>query len=271
MEDIRKIIAKNDFIFKKKYGQNFLLDENIIDKIVFSSQIADNALVIEIGVGSGNLTRKIAEVASNVIGYEIDKKLEPIIQGSLDNITNVEIIYDDFLKRDIKADIDKYKCNNIYVIANLPYYITTPIITKLINDNINIDKMIIMVQKEVGARLNAKPDTKEYNSLTIFLNYYFEISKLFDVSRNAFMPKPNVDSSIIELKKREKRLLLSNQSLFFNIVRDSFQHKRKNLKNNLIKYNLKAIEDVLKKYNLDLTVRAEHLTIEQFADIANNI
>jgi 16S rRNA (adenine1518-N6/adenine1519-N6)-dimethyltransferase len=271
MTNIKQLILENNFNFKKKYGQNFLIDNNILNKIVASADIKENTLVIEIGVGSGNLTKKIAECAKNVIGYEIDENLKPIISESLKEYTNVTIIYDDFLKRNLVNDLKKFEYSTIYVIANLPYYITTPIISKLIEDNINVDKMVIMIQKEVADRINAKPDNKDYNSLTIFLNYYFNVSKLFDVSKNVFIPKPNVDSSVIELSRKDKKYKVKNEDLFFKIVRDAFTQKRKNLRNNLKNYDLQKIDEVLKKYNLDLTARAEHLTIEEFIEIANNL
>ena len=158
----------------------------------------------------------------------------------------------------------------MYVVANLPYYITTPIITKIINDNLGVDKIVIMVQKEVGERFNAKPNSKEYNSLTIFLNYYFDIRKLMDVSRNSFTPKPNVDSVIIEFKSN-KKYNVNNEELFFKLVRDSFKYKRKNLKNNLKEYDLEKINNALYKIGKDLTVRAEALTIEDFVFISNEL
>lgn len=271
VNSIKRNIKGNEFEFKKRYGQNFLADENIINKIVKKSNVKEDSVVIEIGVGSGNLTKKLAGVAKNVIGYEIDASLENIINDNLNSFSNVEIIYDDFLNRNIIDDLSKYEYTHIYVVANLPYYITTPIITKLIDENINIEQMTIMVQKEVGDRLNASPGHKEYNSLTIFINYYFEVSKLFEVSRNAFVPKPNVDSAIIQLKKRENKHHLNDEKTFFKLVRDSFRYKRKTLKNNLKDYDLEKVSNTLKEYDLDLNVRAEQLTIEQFVKIANNL
>lgn len=271
MNNMKKIMSDNNFSFKKKYGQNFLIDDNILNKIIDSSNIEDDTLVIEIGVGAGNLTKKIALVAKRVIGYEIDTKLKSIIEDNLKEHSNIDIIYDDFLTREVRQDIKNIIHKHCIVIANLPYYITTPIITKLIEENIDIDKMIIMVQKEVATRLSAKPDSKDYNSLTVFLNYYFDIKKLFDVSSNAFLPKPNVDSSIVLLNRKESQVLLKDEKLFFKLVRDSFKFKRKTLKNNLKGYDLSKIEDVLAKHGLSLTVRAEHLTLEQFADIANSL
>jgi 16S rRNA (adenine1518-N6/adenine1519-N6)-dimethyltransferase len=271
MTNVKQLIEENNFNFKKKFGQNFLIDNNVLNKIVTASDILEDTIVIEIGVGSGNLTKKIAGAAKYVIGYEIDNDLKPIISETLGDYKNIEIIYDDFLKRDLKGDLSKYNYKHIYVIANLPYYITTPIITKLIEENVDLDKMIVMVQKEVAERISAKPDSKEYNSLTIFIKFYFDVSKLFDVSKNVFVPKPNVDSAIIELKKKKEKYRVKNEDLFFKVVRDSFTQKRKNLRNNLKSYDLDKIELVLKKYGLDLTTRAEHLTIEQFIDISDNL
>ncbi len=271
MSELTNILSKNDFNFKKKYGQNFLMDHNILSKIVSYADIKEDSLVIEIGVGAGSLTFEIAKNAKTVIGYEIDEKLKPIIEDNLKDVSNTIIIYDDFLKRNIKNDIKDHKYKYLYVIANLPYYITTPIINKLIDDKIDVDKIIIMIQKEVADRLNAKPDSRDYNSLTIFINYYFKVSKLFDVSRNVFIPKPNVDSTVILLEKRDTKVPVKNEKLFFDLVKKSFKYKRKNLKNNLKEFNLTKIEEILKKYNLDLTIRAEHLTIDQFADISNHL
>jgi 16S rRNA (adenine1518-N6/adenine1519-N6)-dimethyltransferase len=271
MSSIKELIEVNDFNFKKRYGQNFLIDNNILNKIVTAANIKEDALVIEIGVGSGNLTKKVATYAKNVIGYEIDETLKPIISESLKEFSNISVIYDDFLKRDLSKDLLNYEYSSIYVVANLPYYITTPIISKLIEDNIYIDKMIVMVQKEVADRLSAKPNSKDYNSLTIFINYYFNVTKLFDVSKNVFIPKPNVDSAIIELKKKTNNYNLNDEKVFFKLVRDAFQHKRKNLRNNLKEYDLDRINDVLIKHNLDLTVRAEQLSIDIFIEISNNL
>ena len=254
--------------FKKKFGQNFLKDENILRNIVEKSGVDNDTLVIEIGIGAAYLTYYLSEKAKNVLGYEIDESLKDIISNQLEGKDNVDIIYQDFLKSNPLEDIKKYDYKKIYVVANLPYYITTPIITKLIEDKIPVEKIVVMVQKEVGDRFNAKPNSKEYNSLTIFLNYFFDIKKLMDVSRNCFVPKPNVDSAIIEFKRHNK-YKANNEELFFKLVRDSFKFKRKNLRNNLKNYDLNKIETVLEKKNKDLTVRAESLTIEEFIQISN--
>ncbi|MDD3187426.1 MAG: 16S rRNA (adenine(1518)-N(6)/adenine(1519)-N(6))-dimethyltransferase RsmA [Bacilli bacterium] len=267
---MNEVLENNKFSFKKKFGQNFIIDENIINNIVNKSLIDKETLIIEIGPGAGSLTTKLAEKSQNVIAYEIDESLKKILNNNLKEYSNVEVIYEDFLKRNVKEDLKNYQYKKLYVVANLPYYITTPIITKLIEEEINVDKIIIMVQKEVGDRFKAKPNSREYSSLSIFLNYYFDIKKILDVSRNVFIPRPNVDSIVLEFTKKENKIPLKDQDLFFKIVRDSFKQKRKNIRNNLKTYDLNKIEETLKKNNLDLNVRAEQLSIEIFADIANN-
>jgi 16S rRNA (adenine1518-N6/adenine1519-N6)-dimethyltransferase len=259
-----------DFKFKKKFGQNFLKDENILRNIVEKSEIDKDTLVLEIGVGAAYLTYYVSEKAKNVIGYEIDESLKDIINDQLKTRDNVEIVFGDFLESNVKDKLKEYDYKKLYVVANIPYYITTPIITKIINDKLGVDKIVIMVQKEVEERFNAKPNSKEYNSLIVILNYYFDIKKLMDVSRNCFTPKPNVDSAIIEFKSRNK-YDVKNEELFFKLVRDSFKFKRKNLRNNLKGYDLEKIEQVLNSINKDLTVRAEALTIEDFVLISNSL
>lgn len=269
--DTKDILDNNNFVFKKKFGQNFLLDNNILNNIVTLSNITKDTLVIEIGVGAAALTKKLSEKAGKVLGYEIDETLKEPLKRILNGYNNVELIFDDFLNRCIENDIKKYNYKEIIVTANLPYYITTPIITKFIDEKINIQRIIVMVQNEVADRFSAKCCTKDYNSLTIFLNYYFDIKKAFIVSRNVFYPKPNVDSAIVVFNKKKDKIKLKNESLFFNLVKDAFRQKRKTLKNNLIKYDLIEIEKILKKHNKNLSCRAEELTIEEFADIANNL
>ncbi len=262
-------LDSNNFKLKKKYGQNFIVDENIIDSIIRKAEIDKDTLVIEIGPGAGSLTYKLSLEAKNVLCYEIDSTLKEVLNHNLKECHNVEIKYEDFLKANINSDIEKYTYQKLYVVANLPYYITTPIIIKIIEDKIMVDKICIMVQKEVGDRFKAQPKTKDYGSLSVYLNYYFDIHKLLDVSRNVFIPKPNVDSIVVELKRKKAKEDVLNEDLFFKLIRDSFKQKRKTLKNNLKDYNLAIIEDVLRKYNLDLTVRAEALSLEIFIDIAN--
>jgi len=257
--------------FKKKFGQNFLNDENILNKIVKESQIPEDTLVIEIGPGAGALTSKLKDVAKNVLAYEIDLDLQNILIDKFQEEKNVTFIWEDFLNRSIKEDIRKYNNKHIYVVANIPYYITTPIVEKIINSGVDVEKVVIMVQKEVGARFSARPGTKDYGSISVFLNYYYNIKELFIVSKNCFTPKPNVDSVILSLEKRENKPQIKDEKLLFRLIKDSFRFKRKNLRNNLKEYNLEKIEEVLKKYNKDLTTRAETLNLEVFIDIANNM
>lgn len=258
-----------EFNFKKKFGQNFIIDENIVNQIVEKSEIDDSTLVIEIGPGSGALTYKLAKKAKNVLCYEIDTSLKEILENNLNGLSNVKIKFEDFLLSNPQNEIKNYDYKKLYVVANLPYYITTPIIMKIIEE-LDVDKIVVMVQKEVGNRFKAKPNTKEYNSLSVYLNYYFNIKKICDVSRNVFIPKPNVDSIVVLFEKKEK-LKVNDEKFFFKLVKDSFKQKRKTLKNNLVDYDLKKIEEVLKKYNFSLSVRAEQLDLSIFIDLANNL
>ncbi len=267
----KQILNDNNFIFKKRFGQNFLLDQNVLNNIINTSYITKNTLVIEIGVGAGALTKKLAIKAQNVLGYEIDKTLEKPLEKILKDNDNVEIIYDDFLKRDINQDIKKYNYDKLYVVANLPYYITTPIITKFIEEKVDVEKIIVMVQNEVADRFSARPNSKSYNSLTIFLNYYFDIKKAFTVSKNVFYPKPNVDSAVVVFTKKNKKAFLKNENVFFKLVKDSFSQKRKTLKNNLRNYDLVKINEILAKYNKTINSRAENISIDEFIDVANNL
>lgn len=266
---MQEVLAINKFSFKKKFGQNFIVDENIVRNIVTKANVDKDTLVIEIGPGAGSLTSILASMAKDVLCYEVDNTLEEILKTNLKDYQNINIIYGDFLQADVLKDIKSYQYKKLYVIANLPYYITTPIIMKLIADKIPLDKVVIMVQKEVGDRIKAKPGSREYGSLTVFLNYYFNVRKIMDVSKNVFMPKPNVDSIVLEFTKCEQIKRVNNEQLLFDIIRDSFVQKRKTLRNNLKKYNLEIIEKELKKVGFDLSVRAEQLSLDIFIDIAN--
>ena len=259
---IQEVFNQNDFHLKKKFGQNFIIDENIINNIVDK---------FEIGPGAGSLTYKLAKQAKQVLCYEIDTTLKEILDHNLKDCPNVNIVFQDFLQANVHQELQKYSYNSLFVVANLPYYITTPIITKIIEEEIPVDKIVVMVQKEVGNRLKATPGTKDYNSLTVYLNCYFSIRKLMDVSRNVFIPKPNVDSIIVEFTRKKEPISVKNTQLFFQLIRDSFSQKRKNLRNNLKNYPLEPIEQVLQKYGLDLNVRAESLSLEIFLEIANSL
>ena len=257
--------------FKKKFGQNFIKDSNITKKIVNSTDITSNDLVIEVGPGSGSLTKELAEVAKNVLCYEIDHSLEDVLTNNLSNYDNVDIIFEDFLKRDIENDIKNYQFDNLFVVANIPYYITTDIIKKIISSKIDTKDLVLMVQKEVGDRFSSAPGKREYGSITVLLNYYYDIKKLFVVGRKNFVPEPKVDSVVISLKKKENKLIANNEELFNRLVRDSFKFKRKSIKNNLKGYNLDIVDEVLKNHNLDLMTRAESISYDIYVEIANKL
>ena len=198
INSFKEKMAKYNFNLKKMYGQNFIIDENTINNIIISSGIDKDTLVIEIGPGAGSLTYKLSKYSKNVICYEIDTTLKELLNDNLNDCNNVEVI----LKCNVLSDIKKYDYKKMFVVANLPYYITTPIIMKFIEENIPVDKIVVMVQKEVGNRFKAVANTKDYNSLSVYLNYYFDIKKLLDISKNVFIPKPNVDSIVITLKMK---------------------------------------------------------------------
>ena len=259
-----------DVNFKKKFGQNFLKDSIIVNAIVEKAEIDEDTLVIEVGPGAGALTSELAKKAGKVISFEIDESLKEILAKNLSEFGNVEVIYGDFLEANVNEIIKKYNYSKKIMVANLPYYITTPIVTKIIDDCVDVSRLIIMVQKEVAERFSAKAGTRDYNSLTVFLNYYFDIKKIINVPRNCFYPVPNVDSAVVSMN-RKSGLELKNREFFFKLVRDSFKFKRKTLRNNLKGYDLDLIEKILNTYGYDLSVRAENLDINIFVDIANRM
>lgn len=260
-----------NFDYKKSLGQNFLKDNNIVKNIVEAVDFKEKNLVIEIGPGSGALTKEILKKADFAILYEIDTRLEKVLNHELSEYNNYELIFGDFLEMNVKKDLSKYDYNNLYVIANLPYYVTTPIINKIISDEIAAKEIVIMVQNEVADRLTAKCNTKEYGQITVFLNYFFDLKKLFVVSKNAFIPKPKVDSAVIKLVRKDRKENLKDLAVFDKLVKDSFRFKRKTIRNNLNDYDLNKIEFVLKKYGYDLNSRSEMIPYEVFVEMANVI
>lgn len=257
--------------FKKRYGQNFLKDVNIVNKIVRCADIINDSLVIEVGPGGAIMTRELSKVATNVLAYEIDNELKDELSKRLINCENVNVLFQDFLESNLIKDIENYNFSNLYFVSNVPYYITTPILMKLIDSKLKFKKIVMMVQKEVGDRFSTLPGSKEYGSITVLLNYFFDVKKEFFVSRKQFVPEPNVDSVIISLKEKENKQELKNFDVFQKLVRDSFQFKRKTLRNNLKGYNLLIVEEVLSRFGYDLSVRAEKLSVEIFVEMANAI
>ena len=258
-----------EFVYKKSLGQNFLKDENITSKIANLSEIDKDTLVIEIGPGAGSLSKKIIPLSGYTILYEIDTRLKETLNEALKQYDNYEIIFDDFLEQDITDIREKYNYQKIYVVANLPYYITTPIITKVMNE-IYPDKIVIMIQEEVADRLSASYGSRDYGMISVLLGSRYDIKKLFKVSRKCFIPEPNVDSAVICLNKNNK---LGNTPVdkFEILIKNAFQFKRKNLKNNLKKYDLEKINEILQKDNYSLNNRAEDIPVEVFIEIAKKI
>ncbi len=256
-----------NFKFKKKYGQNFLNDQNVIDKIVNSINPDENDLIVEIGPGAGALTKKLKKYNCNLIAFEIDEDTKQFLLPLEDNKT--KIIYEDFLTSDVKHQIDIIPHNKLYILGNLPYYITTPIIEKIIDLKLYPESITIMVQKEVADRFLAKPGVKEYGYMTVLLNLYFAIEKVCDVPRKLFYPIPNVDSTVLILKKDNKEI--KNYDHFKNLLKNAFQFKRKTINNNLKSYNKETLELILKKHGYDLSTRSEAIDLETFIDMANNL
>lgn len=267
-----QILKKYNFHFKKSLGQNFLIDSNILNRIVSGADIDDKTGVIEIGPGIGSLTEVLARESKKVVSFEIDGRLIPILKETLASYNNIEIINEDILKVDVDKIIKEkfFDCDKIMVVANLPYYITTPILTHLIENTTRIDGYVVMMQKEVANRLSAKVGTKDYNSLTILLNYYTDVEYLFTVPKKVFVPAPNVESAVVKIvTKKEKNIEVAET--FFNFVRSCFAQRRKTLLNNLISSNGKEhkelMQEACQKVNIDFSRRSETLSLEEFNNL----
>lgn len=265
------IVKYFEFKFNKNLGQNFLIDENILKKIIDAAELDENSTVIEIGPGIGTLTQEMAKRCKKVVAIEIDKNLIPILEETLGNFDNIKIIHADALKVDFNKIIKEENLENVKVVANLPYYVTTPIIAKLLNERVKISSMIIMIQKEVADRILAKPNTDEYGTLSLLCQYHCDIKKICKVSPNCFVPPPRVESMVIRLDIRDqKRVDILDEDLFFNIIKSAFNMRRKTLSNSLKSI---ANEDILLKAleesNIDPKRRGETLSIEEFANLSN--
>lgn len=269
-------IKKYQFNFQKKFGQNFLIDDRVIYKIIHGAQVTKDDFVLEIGPGIGTMTQYLAEAAREVAAVEIDRKLIPILNETLSEYDNVTIINEDILKVDIRAlALEKNDGKPIKVVANLPYYITTPIIMGLFESHVPIDNITVMVQKEVADRMKVGPGSKDYGALSLAVQYYAKPYLVANVPANCFIPRPNVDSAVIRLTRHETPIVsVDNEALLFNIIRASFNQRRKTLQNglknsNLISASKEDIVDAIREAGLPETVRGEALTLEQFAELTN--
>ncbi len=273
----KEIISQHEFLFKKRFGQNFLIDGHVVNKIVTGSNITKDDLVIEIGAGIGSLTQELLENAGKVISIEIDNNLIPILQETLKDYDNFEIINEDVLKVDIQKVIEDSGYKSAKVVANLPYYITTPIIMGLLEQDIAIESITVMIQKEVAYRMNAKPSTKDYGSLSAVVQYYCDTYLVANVPENCFMPRPNVSSAVIRLTKRdEKPVQVDNEKAFFEFIKIGFSMRRKTLVNcifNSKKYNYTKVEleQKLEILGYSKSVRGESLTLADFAEIFKSL
>ena len=274
----KAVLERHGFTFKKSFGQNFLTDTNILQKIVDTAEIDDQVNVIEIGPGIGALTEFLAERAAEVMAFEIDHRLVPILADTLRDFDNVTVVNEDILKVDLAQHIQNFKNPDlpIKVVANLPYYITTPILMHLIESGIPFSEFVVMMQKEVADRISAQPNTKAYGSLSIAVQYYMTAKVAFIVPRTVFVPAPNVDSAILKMVRRpEPAVAVKDEQLFFKVSKASFTHRRKTLWNNLTGYFGKTdeVKDKLTKAldqaGLSPSVRGEALSLAEFASLAD--
>ena len=274
----KAVLERHGFTFKKSFGQNFLTDTNILQKIVDTAEIDDQVNVIEIGPGIGALTEFLAERAAQVMAFEIDHRLVPILADTLRDFDNVTVVNEDILKVDLAQRIQNFKNPDlpIKVVANLPYYITTPILMHLIESGIPFSEFVVMMQKEVADRISAKPNTKAYGSLSIAVQYYMTAKVAFIVPRTVFVPAPNVDSAILKMVRRpEPAVAVEDEKFFFKVSKASFTHRRKTLWNNLTGYfgKTEEVKDKLTKAldqaGLSPSVRGEALGLEEFASLAD--
>ena len=271
-----EVIQKYDFDFQKKFGQNFLIDERVLEKIISAAEVNKDDFVLEIGPGIGTMTQYLAENAREVMAVEIDKNLIPILSDTLSAYDNVSILNADILKVDIAKIVEEKNGGKpVKVVANLPYYITTPIIMGLFESHVPIDSITVMVQKEVADRMQVGPGTKDYGALSLAVQYYAKPKIVANVPPNCFMPRPKVGSAVIKLERYEKPPVeVKDEKLMFRIIRASFNQRRKTLVNGLknsseIPFSKEQIEQALGMCGLSLSVRGEALTLAQFAQLAN--
>ena len=266
---IKEICDKFGFSFSKSFGQNFLTDRNILEKIVEVSAVDKDYGVIEIGPGFGVLTMFLLEKAGKVVSIEIDKRLKEVLDYTLSEYDNFEFVQSDALKIDLKKLIEeKFPQKKIVVVANLPYYVTTPIITKLLESDLDLESITIMVQKEVAQRLVADENSKDNSSISLFVKYYADANIAFNVSRNVFVPAPNVDSAVVNMRLKKERF--ECEKTMFKLIKNGFENRRKTILNSFCKSGIEKekIIKVLEKLDIDTRIRAEKLSLKDFKNIA---
>ena len=278
MEELKKEIATKsrtteimerfDLHTKKVFGQNFLTEPGIVRKIADECVLGENSCAIEIGPGIGALTEQLAKRAGKVMAFEIDERLKEVLPYSLADYNNVEVRFEDFLNVDVKSVVDEIQkeYSDVMVAANLPYYITTPLLFKIFESEADISRIVVMMQKEVADRFAATPNSKDYNALSIITQYLYDVRIVLKVSRNVFEPKPNVDSSVVEFKKKKDIIPVDNQQAFFNLVKACFDQRRKTMLNNYGKYlnDKEKAKEQLSKAGIEESRRAESLTLQDF-------
>lgn len=271
-----EMIQKHQFVFQKKFGQNFLVDEHVLEKIIRAAEVTREDLVFEVGPGIGTLTQYLAEAAGQVIAVEIDEKLIPILKETLAGYENVTVLHQDILKTDIRQLTEAYsKGRPVKVVANLPYYITTPIIMKLFEEDIPVENITVMIQKEVADRMQAHPGSKDYGALSLAVQYYADTYLAANVPPNCFIPRPNVGSAVIRLTRHKKPVVeVENEKLMFSLIRASFNQRRKTLQNGLnnspeLSYSKEQIAQAIEALGFSPTVRGEALSLQQFARLSD--
>lgn len=271
LEQNKKIMKKYNISAQKKFGQNFLINENVLDEIIEMAQIDKNDIVIEIGPGTGNLTKKMCEKADKVIAIEIDSAMINVLRNECSTLENLEIINQDIMKTDLKEIISKYENKKIKVVANLPYYITTPIVMKLLEERLRIDLIEVMVQKEVAERICAKNGNKTYGAITVAINYYTNPVYLFDVKAENFLPAPEVDSAVVRLDVVNRKI--ENEEMLFKIIKAAFSQRRKTLMNSLGNAQVNGIDKeflrgIMAGVGMDNNIRAEQLSLDDYIKLA---
>ena len=270
------LVKRHGFKFTKSLGQNFLIDDNIVDKIVAGAGIGPSDKIIEVGPGIGTLTREMASRAGALMAVEIDKNLIPILTDTLGDYENVKIVNEDIIKADIRGLIDENLSGGpVKLVANLPYYITTPIIMRFLEEDINVTDIVVMVQKEVAERMNAQPGGKDFGALSVAVQFYCDTEIVAKVPRHLFVPQPNVDSIVIALRVRpERKYRVDSEDLFFKVVKAAFGQRRKTLLNSIASMgNLSkdTVKEALEEAGIDPKRRGETLSLDEFANLSNVI